>query len=95
MFMYVQKGSLKLLSQEKLFQKENAELNGDSFHDPDDPFGENADHDKLLAIAKQFEAKYVSYRFLKIQPTIVDKISNESISLSICYDVLLTSLLDH
>merc|ERR1711973_569701 len=39
-------------------QREKAEQNGDSFHDADDPFGDSADHDKLLAIAKQFEAKY-------------------------------------
>ena len=52
------------IHKKNFFQKENAELNGDSFHDPDDPFGENADHDKLLAIAKQFEAKYVSFNNL-------------------------------
>lgn len=28
---------------------------------PDDPFGDDEDHEKLAALAKSFEEKYVSY----------------------------------
>lgn len=31
--------------------------------DPDDPFGDDEDHEKLAALAKSFEEKYVSSLF--------------------------------
>ena len=31
--------------------------------DPDDPFGDDEDHEKLAALAKSFEEKYVSNLF--------------------------------
>lgn len=34
--------------------------NGD-VPNPDDPFGDDEDHEKLAALAKSFEEKYVSY----------------------------------
>lgn len=33
---------------------------------PDDPFGDDEDHEKLAALAKSFEEKYVSY-FTRLQ----------------------------
>lgn len=30
---------------------------------PDDPFGDDEDHEKLAALAKSFEEKYVSFFF--------------------------------
>lgn len=33
---------------------------------PDDPFGDDEDHEKLAALAKSFEEKYVSY-FRRLQ----------------------------
>lgn len=34
---------------------------------PDDPFGDDEDHEKLAALAKSFEEKYVSYYFRRLQ----------------------------
>lgn len=39
--------------------------NGD-VPNPDDPFGDDEDHEKLAALAKSFEEKYVSY-FTRLQ----------------------------
>lgn len=36
--------------------------NGD-VPNPDDPFGDDEDHEKLAALAKSFEEKYVSFFF--------------------------------
>lgn len=37
--------------------------NGD-VPNPDDPFGDDEDHEKLAALAKSFEEKYVSFFFI-------------------------------
>jgi hypothetical protein len=45
-----------------LFQGETKPSNG-GIKDPNDPFGDDEDHEKLAALAKSFEEKYVSYLF--------------------------------